>query len=96
MGALYAMTKGSIDTLTIGLAREVASEGIRVNAVAPGLVDTGLHAAAGEPGRVARLIPTVPMGRPGTPLEIAEGVLWLLSPAASFVTGTILAMGGGR
>jgi NAD(P)-dependent dehydrogenase (short-subunit alcohol dehydrogenase family) len=92
----YAMTKGAIDTLTVGLAREVASESIRVNAVAPGLVDTGLHAAAGEPGRVARLIPAVPMGRPGTPEEIAEGVLWLLSPAASFVTGSILAMGGGR
>ena len=92
----YAMSKGAINTLTIGLAREVANEGIRVNAVAPGLVDTALHAAAGEPGRVARLIFTVPMGRPGTPLEIAEGVLWLLSPAASFVTATILAMGGGR
>ncbi len=92
----YAMSKGAIDTLTVGLAREVATEGIRVNAVAPGLVDTALHAAAGEPGRVARLIPTVPMGRPGTPEEIAEGVLWLLSPAASFVTGAILAMGGGR
>jgi len=92
----YAMTKGAIDTLTVGLAREVASEGMRVNAVAPGLVDTGLHAAAGEPGRVARLIPAVPMGRAGTPEEIAEGVLWLLSPAASFVTGSMLAMGGGR
>ncbi|HEY2121737.1 MAG TPA: SDR family oxidoreductase [Candidatus Acidoferrum sp.] len=92
----YAMTKGAIDTLTIGLAREVATEGIRVNAVAPGLVDTDIHAAAGDSTRLARLIPTIPMGRPGTPEEIAEGVLWLLSPAASFVTGSILGMGGGR
>lgn len=92
----YAMTKGAIDTLTIGLAREVATEGIRVNAVAPGLVNTDIHAAAGDSTRLARLIPTIPMGRPGTPEEIAEGVLWLLSPAASFVTGSILGMGGGR
>jgi NAD(P)-dependent dehydrogenase (short-subunit alcohol dehydrogenase family) len=92
----YAMTKGAIDTLTIGLAREVATEGIRVNAVAPGLVDTGIHATAGDSTRLERLIPTIPMGRPGTPEEIAEGVLWLLSPAASFVTGSVLGMGGGR
>jgi NAD(P)-dependent dehydrogenase (short-subunit alcohol dehydrogenase family) len=92
----YAMTKGAIDTLTIGLAREVATEGIRVNAVAPGLVETALHAAAGDPSRLARLLPTIPMGRAGTPEEIAEGVLWLLSPASSFVTGAILNMGGGR
>jgi NAD(P)-dependent dehydrogenase (short-subunit alcohol dehydrogenase family) len=92
----YAATKGAIDSLTVGLAREVAAEGIRVNAVAPGLVDTGIHAAAGDPGRLGRLIPTIPMGRPGSPEEIAEGVLWLLSPASSFVTGSILGMGGGR
>lgn len=92
----YAMTKGAIDTLTIGLAREVATEGIRVNAVAPGLVNTDIHETAGDPARLARLIPSIPMGRPGTPGEIAEGVLWLLSPAASFVTGSILGMGGGR
>jgi REP element-mobilizing transposase RayT len=71
----YAMTKGAIDTLTIGLAREVATEGIRVNAVAPGLVETALHAAAGDPSRLARLLPTIPMGRARTPEEIAEGVL---------------------
>lgn len=92
----YALTKGAIDTLTIGLAREVAAEGIRVNAVAPGLVDTDIHAANGDPGRLARLMPTIPMARAGTPQEVAEGVLWLLSPAASYVTGAVLRMGGGR
>jgi NAD(P)-dependent dehydrogenase (short-subunit alcohol dehydrogenase family) len=92
----YAVTKGAIDSLTIGLAREVATEGIRVNAVAPGLVDTDIHAAAGDPGRPARLASTIPLGRSGTPEEIAEGVIWLLSPAASYVTGSILGMGGGR
>jgi NAD(P)-dependent dehydrogenase (short-subunit alcohol dehydrogenase family) len=74
----------------------VATEGIRVNAVAPGLVDTGLHAANGDPNRLERLLGTIPMGRAGTPLEIAEGVLWLLSPAASYTTGAILQIGGGR
>jgi len=92
----YAASKGAIDSFTIGLAREVATEGIRVNAVAPGLVDTGLHAANGEPGRLQRLMPTIPMQRAGTPREIAEGVLWLLSPAASYTTGAILEIGGGR
>ncbi len=92
----YAASKGAIDSFTIGLAREVAMEGIRVNAVAPGLVETGLHAANGEPGRLQRLMGTIPMGRPGTPTEIAEAVLWLLSPAASFTTGAILEIGGGR
>jgi NAD(P)-dependent dehydrogenase (short-subunit alcohol dehydrogenase family) len=92
----YAASKGAIDSFTIGLAREVATEGIRVNAVAPGLVETGLHAANGEPGRLERMRATIPMGRPGTPREVAEGVLWLLSPAASYTTGTILEIGGGR
>jgi len=92
----YAASKGAIDSFTIGLAREVATEGIRVNAVAPGLVDTGLHAANGDPGRLQRLMGTIPMGRAGTPLEVAEGVLWLLSPAASYTTGAILQIGGGR
>jgi len=92
----YAASKGAIDSFTIGLAREVATEGIRVNAVAPGLVDTGLHAANGEPGRLNRLMGTVPMGRPGTPSEVAEAVIWLLSPAASYATGSILEIGGGR
>ena len=92
----YAATKGAIDSFTIGLAREVAMEGIRVNAVAPGLVDTELHAANGDPGRLQRLMGTIPMHRAGMPQEIAEGVLWLLSPAASYVTGSILQIGGGR
>lgn len=92
----YAASKGAIDSFTLGLAREVATEGIRVNAVAPGLTDTDLHAASGEPGRLQRLMPTIPMNRAGKPEEIAEGVLWLLSPAASYVTGAILEIGGGR
>jgi NAD(P)-dependent dehydrogenase (short-subunit alcohol dehydrogenase family) len=92
----YAASKGAIDSFTIGLAREVATEGIRVNAVAPGLVDTGLHAANGDPNRLQRLMGTIPLGRAGTPREIAEGVLWLLSPAASYTTGAILQIGGGR
>ncbi|MSO85205.1 MAG: SDR family oxidoreductase [Rhodospirillales bacterium] len=92
----YAAAKGAIDTLTVGLAREVAAEGIRVNAVAPGLIATGLHAAAGAPDRVARMAPTVPMGRAGTPEEVAACVLWLASPEAAYVTGAILPVTGGR
>ena len=92
----YAASKGAVNTFTIGLAREVANEGIRVNAVAPGLVDTGLHAANGEPGRLKRVTPSIPMGRAASADEIAQGVLWLLSDAASYVTGTILEIGGGR
>jgi NAD(P)-dependent dehydrogenase (short-subunit alcohol dehydrogenase family) len=92
----YAAAKGAIDSFTLGLAREVATEGIRVNAVKPGLVDTEIHAANGEPGRLQRLMPTIPMNRAGQPEEIAEAVLWLLSPAASYVTGSILEIGGGR
>ena len=92
----YAASKGALDTFTLGLAREVATEGIRVNGVAPGHVLTGLHAANGDPERMTRLAPTIPMARAGTPQEIAEAVLWLLSPAASYTTGAILAVGGGR
>lgn len=92
----YAMSKGAIDSLTVGLAREVAKEGIRVNAVAPGLVQTDIHREAGDSERPVRLAQTIPLGRAGTPEEIAAGVIWLLSPAASYVTGAILEMGGGR
>lgn len=92
----YAASKGALDTLTVGLAREVATEGVRVNAVAVGLVDTDLHAAAGEPGRPDRIRPTVPMQRSGTVEEVAAAVVWLLSDAASYTTGTVLAVSGGR
>ena len=92
----YAASKGAVNTFTIGMAREVAGEGIRVNAVAPGLIDTGLHAANGEPGRLDRLAPSIPMKRPGTVDEVAHAVLWLLSDEASYVTGSILEVGGGR
>ena len=92
----YAASKGAINTFTVGLAREVAAEGIRVNAVAPGLVDTEIHAANGEPGRLERLKHTIPLGRAGQPEEIAEAVVWLLSPAASYVNGSVVEVGGGR
>jgi NAD(P)-dependent dehydrogenase (short-subunit alcohol dehydrogenase family) len=92
----YATTKGAIDSFTIGLANEVAREGIRVNAVAPGLVATDIHIGANDPDRPARLGPTVPLGRCGEPGEIAEPILWLLSAAASYTTGAILRVGGGR
>jgi NAD(P)-dependent dehydrogenase (short-subunit alcohol dehydrogenase family) len=92
----YAASKGAIDSFTIGLAREVATEGIRVNAVAPGLIETGLHAANGAPDRLERLAATIPMQRPGSAIEVAEAVLWLLSSAASYTTGAILEVGGGR
>jgi NAD(P)-dependent dehydrogenase (short-subunit alcohol dehydrogenase family) len=88
----YATSKGAIDTFTIGLGREVADEGIRVNAVAPGLIDTEMNPAE----RLARLVPNVPIKRAGVAAEVAEAVVWLLSPAASYVTGTILTVSGGR
>lgn len=92
----YAASKGAIDTFTIGLAREVGGEGIRVNAVAPGLIDTEIHEPAGGLERISRLLPEVPLGRVGTPEEVAESILWLLSDAASYVNGTIVDIGGGR
>jgi NAD(P)-dependent dehydrogenase (short-subunit alcohol dehydrogenase family) len=92
----YAASKGAVNTFTTGLAREVAAEGIRVNAVAPGLIDTDLHAANGAPDRIERLRPSIPMQRAGTAEEAAAGVVWLLSNAASYVNGAILEIGGGR
>lgn len=92
----YAASKAAVDTLTVGLAKEVSREGIRVNAVAPGLIDTEIHARAGRPERIAQIAPSVPMGRAGTPDEIADAVVWLLSPAASYVTGAIVPVSGGR
>ncbi|MGL5808508.1 MAG: SDR family oxidoreductase [Nocardioides sp.] len=92
----YAAAKAGVDALTIGLAKEVAMDGIRVVGVAPGLVETRIHADAGEPGRPARVAPTVPMERAGTPDEIARVVAFALSDAASYVTGTTLRVAGGR
>lgn len=92
----YAASKGAVDTMTIGLAREVAAEGIRVNAVRPGIIYTDIHASGGEPERVERMKSTVPMGRGGEPGEVARAVLWLLSGEASFVTGAIVDVSGGR
>ena len=92
----YAASKGAIDTFTIGLAKEVAEEGIRVNAVRPGHIYTELHAKGGEPQRVDRVKASVPMQRGGQPQEVAFAILWLLSPEASYITGTIVDVAGGR
>lgn len=92
----YAASKGAVDTLTVGLAKEVAAEGIRVNGVRPGLIDTDIHAASGDPGRAARLAPNVPMRRTGTADEVARAILWLLSSDASYCTGVTLNVSGGR
>lgn len=92
----YAATKGAIDTFTIGLAKEVAAEGIRVNAVRPGIITTEVHARAGRPDRVEQLRSSIPMGRGGEPDEVAAAIAWLCSPAASYVTGTLLDVAGGR
>lgn len=92
----YAASKAAVDAFTIGVAREVAADGIRVNAVAPGLIDTEIHAAAGRPDRVRQLAPGVPLQRAGGAEEVARPILWLLSDEASYVTGAILRIGGGR
>jgi NAD(P)-dependent dehydrogenase (short-subunit alcohol dehydrogenase family) len=92
----YAASKAAIDTLTIGLAREVAAEGVRVNAIRPGVIDTELHASGGLPDRARDMAPSVPMQRPGRADEVADAVLYLLSPAASYITGAILDVSGGR
>ena len=92
----YAASKAAIDTFTIGLAREVATEGVRVNAVRPGVIDTEIHASGGLPDRARDMAPSIPMQRAGTADEIADAVLYLLSPEASYITGSILNVSGGR
>ena len=92
----YAASKGAIDSLTTGLGREVAAEGVRVNAVRPGLIDTEIHAASGDPQRAFTSASVVPMQRPGTATECANAVAWLLSDEASYVTGTVITVSGGR
>jgi NAD(P)-dependent dehydrogenase (short-subunit alcohol dehydrogenase family) len=92
----YAASKGAIDTLTIGLSREVAAEGIRVNAVRPAFIHTDIHASGGEAGRVERLQASIPMQRGGQPEEVATAILWLLSDEASYTTGTFIDLAGGK
>jgi NAD(P)-dependent dehydrogenase (short-subunit alcohol dehydrogenase family) len=92
----YAASKGAIDTFTIGLAKEVAADGIRVNAVRPGVIHTEMHASGGEPGRIERVKTSVPMQRGGYPDEVARAILWLLSEEASYATGALLDVAGGR
>ncbi|BEO39222.1 NAD(P)-dependent oxidoreductase [Serratia marcescens] len=92
----YAASKGAVDTLTIGLSREVAAQGIRVNGVRPGFIYTEMHASGGEPGRVDRVKDSLPMQRGGHPQEVAEAIAWLLSDTASYVTGTFIEAAGGR
>lgn len=92
----YAASKGAIDSMTIGLARELGPEGVRVNAVRPGLIETDIHAAGGQPDRARKLGVTTPLGRPGTADEVAEAIVWLISDAASYVTGATIDVAGGR
>ena len=92
----YAASKGAIDSFTVGLAREVAAEGIRVNAVRPGVIDTEIHASGGQPERAQQLAAVIPMQRAGTAEEVARAILWLLSSGASYTTGALLDVGGGR
>jgi NAD(P)-dependent dehydrogenase (short-subunit alcohol dehydrogenase family) len=92
----YAASKGAIDTFTLGLAKEVAAEGVRVNAVRPGIIDTDIHASGGQPDRARQVAPQVPMQRAGTALEVAQAVVWLMGQNASYTTGALLDVTGGR
>jgi NAD(P)-dependent dehydrogenase (short-subunit alcohol dehydrogenase family) len=92
----YAASKGAIESMMVGLSRELTPDGIRVNAVSPGMIATEIHATGGMPDRLERLAPMIPMGRAGRPEEVAEGILFLLSDAASYITGTVLRVSGGR
>ncbi|MEV5430765.1 glucose 1-dehydrogenase [Streptomyces sp. NPDC052701] len=92
----YAATKAAVDALTLGLAKELGPDGVRVNAVAPGMIDTGMHAAMGDPDRARRAAATIPLRRPGQAEEIAAAIAWLMSPEASYTTGAVLRVSGGR
>ena len=92
----YAASKGAIDTFTTGLAKELATEGIRVNAVRPGIIDTEIHASGGQPDRARQLAPLVPMQRPGSSAEVAEAIVWLMTDASSYCTGAFIDVAGGR
>lgn len=92
----YAATKGAIETFTVGLAKEIVQEGIRVNAVRPGIIDTDIHASGGQPERAHQLAPQIPMQRPGTAMEVARAIVWLLGDQSSYTTGSILDVTGGR
>jgi NAD(P)-dependent dehydrogenase (short-subunit alcohol dehydrogenase family) len=92
----YAATKGAVDSLSLGLAREMAADGVRVNAVRPGVIETDIHASSGRPDRPALLAPLIPLGRAGTADEVAQAIVWLLSDAASYTTGALLDVSGGR
>jgi NAD(P)-dependent dehydrogenase (short-subunit alcohol dehydrogenase family) len=93
---LYAATKGAVDTLTVGAARELASSGIRVNCVSPGVIDTDIHESTGIANRAEKLTAQIPIGRPGTPQEVADAIVWLLSEHAAYVTGATISVSGGR
>lgn len=92
----YAASKGAIDTFTVGLARELAAEGVRVNAVRPGIIETEIHASGGQPDRARQMAPSVPMQRSGSADEVASAIVWLMTQEASYVTGAIVDVTGGR